>query len=100
MDCIPPGSSVHGILQARTLEWVAILRKLESYIGKDKREQSLVEKDAGVTFCLCIFADWCLALVLPAFADVRAYYFTLFNFFVLCKHYIYLFSCTDVRAGP
>ena len=24
MDCIPPGSSVHGILQARTLEWVAI----------------------------------------------------------------------------
>ena len=24
MDCCPPGSSVHGILQARTLEWVAI----------------------------------------------------------------------------
>ena len=24
MHCIPPGSSVHGILQARTLEWVAI----------------------------------------------------------------------------
>ena len=23
-DCIPPGSSVHGILQARILEWVAI----------------------------------------------------------------------------
>ena len=23
MDCIPPGSSVHGILQARILEWVA-----------------------------------------------------------------------------
>ena len=23
-DCSPPGSSVHGILQARTLEWVAI----------------------------------------------------------------------------
>ena len=25
MDCTPPGSSVHGILQARLLEWVAIL---------------------------------------------------------------------------
>ena len=25
MDCGPPGSSVHGILQARILEWVAIL---------------------------------------------------------------------------
>ena len=24
MDCSPPGSSVHGILQARMLEWVAI----------------------------------------------------------------------------
>ena len=24
MDCIPPGSSVHGILQARVLEGVAI----------------------------------------------------------------------------
>ena len=23
-DCSPPGSSVHGILQARTLEWVAV----------------------------------------------------------------------------
>ena len=24
MDCNPPGSSVHGILQARVLGWVAI----------------------------------------------------------------------------
>ena len=24
MDCSPPGSSLHGILQARILEWVAI----------------------------------------------------------------------------
>ena len=24
MDCSPPGSSVHGILQARIPEWVAI----------------------------------------------------------------------------
>ena len=24
MDCSPPGSSLHGILQARTLEWVAM----------------------------------------------------------------------------
>ena len=26
MDCSPPGSSVHGILQARTLEKVALLQ--------------------------------------------------------------------------
>ena len=24
MDCSPPGSSIHGILQVRILEWVAI----------------------------------------------------------------------------
>ena len=24
MDCSPPGSSIHGIFQARALEWVAI----------------------------------------------------------------------------
>jgi len=25
MDCSPPGSSLHGILQARILEWIAML---------------------------------------------------------------------------
>ena len=25
MDCSPPGSSLHGLLQAGTLEWVAFL---------------------------------------------------------------------------
>ena len=34
MDCIPPGSSVHGILQTRKLEWVAIFfSKGSSYPG-------------------------------------------------------------------
>jgi len=28
-DCSPPGSSVHGILQARTLEWVAISSSMD-----------------------------------------------------------------------
>ena len=27
MDCSPPGSSVHGVLQARVLEWVASVTK-------------------------------------------------------------------------
>ena len=30
MDCSPPGSSVHGILQARILEWVAMPFSRES----------------------------------------------------------------------
>ena len=30
MDCSPPGSSVHGILQARILEWVAMPSSMPS----------------------------------------------------------------------
>ena len=30
MDCSPPGSSVHGIFQARVLEWVAIAFSIDS----------------------------------------------------------------------
>ena len=30
MDCSPPGSSVHGIFQARILEWVAVSYSRES----------------------------------------------------------------------
>ena len=32
MDCSLPGSSVHGIFQARVLEWVAIAFKNKAYI--------------------------------------------------------------------
>jgi len=33
MDCSPPGSSVHGIFQARVLEWCAIAFSTASFIG-------------------------------------------------------------------
>ena len=36
MDCSPPGSSVHGILQARILEWVTISFFRESSQSKDQ----------------------------------------------------------------
>ena len=41
-DCSPPGSSVHGILQARILEWVAIPASRESYRSRDKTLLSYV----------------------------------------------------------
>ena len=34
MDCSPPSSCVYGILQARILEWVAILFSMVDYIRK------------------------------------------------------------------
>ena len=30
MDCSPPGSSIHGIFQARVLEWGAIAIRVKS----------------------------------------------------------------------
>ena len=33
MDCSPPGSSVHGIFQARVLEWVAIAFSMMNSLG-------------------------------------------------------------------
>ena len=33
LDCSPPGSSVHGVLQARILEWVAILQGIFPTLG-------------------------------------------------------------------
>ena len=33
MDCGPPGSSVHGIFQARVLEWGAIAFSGLMYLG-------------------------------------------------------------------
>ena len=42
MDCSPPGSSVHGLLQARTLEWVAIsLFRASSWPG-DRTQVSCI----------------------------------------------------------
>ena len=35
IDCSPPGPSVHGTLQARTLEWVAISFSKRNYRKKE-----------------------------------------------------------------
>ena len=36
MDCSPPGSSVHGIFQARVLEWGATAFSKEEGIAENK----------------------------------------------------------------
>ena len=46
MDCSPPGSSVHGILQARILEWVAISFSRGSSQPRDRTWISALQADA------------------------------------------------------
>ena len=42
VDCSPPGSSVHGISQARILEWVAISYCRGSYQPRDRTHVSCI----------------------------------------------------------
>ena len=45
MDCSPPGSSVHGIFQARVLEWGAIAFSDENPMNSMKRQKDRTLKD-------------------------------------------------------
>ena len=44
MDCILPGSSVHGILQARMLEWVIISFFVPQSVSKWEEEINAISK--------------------------------------------------------
>jgi len=39
MDCSPPGNSVHGISQARMLEWVALSSSSKVHMFPSKRKR-------------------------------------------------------------
>ena len=42
VDCSPPGSSVHGILQARILEWLAVPFSRGSSLPRDRTQVSRI----------------------------------------------------------
>ena len=46
MDCSPPGSSVHGILQARILEWLASPFSRGSSWPKDQTQSPVLQADS------------------------------------------------------
>ena len=60
MDCSPPGSCVHGILQARTLEWVAMpsSRALPDPRMEPASRVSLALQAVSFPLCLpqCLFS--------------------------------------------
>ena len=46
MDCSPPGSSIHGILQARKLEWVVIPFAMVSSQLRDEQAFPALQADS------------------------------------------------------
>ena len=65
MDCSPPDSSVHGILQARTLEQVAML---------SSRGSSWLRNWTPVSVCLLHWQEGSLPLVPPGKTIQRLYF--------------------------
>ena len=55
MDCSPPGSSVHGLLQARILEWVAISSSSRSCCPGDQTQASC----SGIWILYCLRHQGC-----------------------------------------
>ena len=75
-DCSPPGSSAHGILQARMLEWVAMPFSRES---SRPRYQTFVSCIAG-RFCTIWATNEALKSVIwPCICPVLFIYNTLFS---------------------
>ena len=63
MDCSPPSSSIHGILQARILEWIAISFSRGS---SQPRDQTQVSHIAGRCFNLWATRECCIFVELRA----------------------------------
>ena len=57
VDCSPPASSVHGISQARILEWIAISFSRESFQPRDQTRLSCVFCIAGGFFTLSVIRE-------------------------------------------
>ena len=62
MDCLPPSSFVHGILQARMLEWVAIPFSRRSSQFRDRTHISCVS-------CICRWILYPLSHLRKPFLD-------------------------------
>ena len=56
MDCSPPGSSIHGIFQARVLEWGTIAFTVYIY---------------ALVYDIC-FSDWVVFVILSSISVVRS----------------------------
>ena len=87
MDCSPPGTSVHGILQARILEWIAIPFFRGCPQPRDRTQVSCIASE--------FFTSWDIreALYFDALYKFQLFGgFSIFHFLLL---YITTFSCLE-----
>ena len=92
MDCSPPGSSVHGILQARILEWLAILSSRGSSWPRYWTQVSCIE---GWLFTISVtrkthFILFTIYFGIEKFSDICVQMFPFSQF-------IYSFTFSEIR---
>ena len=58
MDCSLPDSSVHGIFQARALEWDAIAVSSHSYMKKQKKKKKSYSNMQIFKIIVSIYPSW------------------------------------------
>jgi len=97
VDCSPPGSSVHGILQARILEWVAIHFSRGSSLPKDELTSLMSPALAGVFFSTGATweAIW-VQILAPLHRDGETLgkFLSFFFFLIIFIYWMNLFGCT------
>ena len=93
MDCSPPGSSVYGILQARILEWVAIL---------SRGDLSQPGTESGLLHCSRFFTVWATrkAPNKNKYICVHFFFHLLSLLFKLGSFYCVIFQFTDSFLQP
>ena len=91
IDCNPPGSSVHGILQARILEWVAISYSRGSSRPRDRTQISYVSCiGSQVLYHYCYLASPFLSMltILVISSDLISLLYMPSHSFKTCKFYV------------
>ena len=93
MDCSPPDFSVHGIFQARTLEWVAISCSRGSFQLRDWTQVSSI---AGRVSTIWATRE-ALSLASPALAGDSFYHCATWEALCYVTHnHIYIYDCFHI----
>ena len=98
MGCSPPGSSVHGILQARNLEWVAMPSSRRSSLPEDRTHVSYVSFiGRRFLYYLCHQVWWYEYNHLWLGWIVRIYYLYLIIYIYLCLCFLFIWSILSLK---
>ena len=102
MECSPPGSSVHGILWARILEWVAISFSRGSSLPSDLHCRQVLHHLSHqgspyyvcVCVCVCVYIYIYIHMYICVYIYIHMYICTYMYIYI----YIHMYVHTSMRA--